>query len=61
MDLSPLEARCLTRLREARPFPNDPNAWLEFSLHAALSAAMRARKLIHAVGIPAKLKEDGSR
>ncbi len=64
MDLSPLEARCLTRLREARPFPprdpTNPDAWLEFSVHAALSAALKARNLIHAVGIRAKLKEDGS-
>jgi myo-inositol-1(or 4)-monophosphatase len=40
--------------------PGDLEAWMEFSLHAVLSAAARVRDLRHAVGIDAKFKADGS-
>jgi len=64
MELNPLERRVLDRMLKGYSFasgdPGDLEAWMEFSLHAALSAAARVRDLNHAVGIDAKLKADGS-
>ena len=64
MELNPLERRFLTRMLEGYSFasgdPGDLESWMEFSLHAALSAAARVRDLNHAVGIHSKLKADGS-
>ena len=64
MELNSLERRCLDRiLGEHLLSPgagDDLEAWLEFSLYAALSAAARVRDLRHAVGIAAEFKADGS-
>ena len=64
MELNSLEQRCLDRVLGGYSLvseaADDLEAWLEFSLHAALSSAARVRDLKHAVGIDAELKADGS-
>jgi fructose-1,6-bisphosphatase/inositol monophosphatase family enzyme len=64
MELNSLERRCLDRILGGHSLApgagDDLEAWLEFSLHAAISAAGRVRDLKHAVGIEAELKADGS-
>lgn len=64
MDLNSLELRCLDRILTGRSFssekPEKLEAWLEFSLHSSLLAAIRVRDLTHAVGISAEFKADGS-
>jgi fructose-1,6-bisphosphatase/inositol monophosphatase family enzyme len=64
MKLNSLERRCLDRISAGNSYTprnsQDLEAWLEFSLHSALLAAVRVRDLAHAFEISAELKADGS-